>query len=333
MTGRGRVIMRARTEIEHTASGRECIVVTEIPYMVNKAEMIKKIGDLVNEKKIEGISYINDESDRSGMRITIFLKHDASANVILNTLFKNTQLQMSFAVNNIALVNGRPMLLNLKDLIHYFVEHRHDVVVRRTRFDLNKAEERAHIVAGLVLALANIDEVIAIIKASADKNVACEKLMQAFELSDKQANAILEMRLQRLTGLEQDKIIQEYRNVIDMIADLLDILDKPERVRQIIEDDLIEIKNEYGDDRRSEIDPTGDPNFDPRDLIPRREMVVTLTRDGYIKSQQLSDYQAQRRGGQGKKAATMKLFRKRMDENGPYFLENQKREASVVWLC
>ena len=302
LTGRGRVIMRARTEIEHTPSGRECIIVTEIPYMVNKAEMIKKIGDLVNEKKIEGISYINDESDRSGMRITIFLKHDASANVVLNTLFKNTQLQMSFAVNNIALVNGRPMLLNLKDLIHYFVEHRHDVVVRRTRFDLKKAQERLHIVQGLLIAQDNIDEVVHIIRSSKNIDEAKSTLMERFGLSDIQASAIVDMRLRALTGLEHDKLEAERKDLESQISYLTEVLGSVDRQMQIIKDELREMKEKYGDERRTEIIYSSE-EFNPEDFYADDDMVITISHMGYIKRTPLAEYRTQNRGGVGVKGS------------------------------
>ncbi len=302
LTGRGRVIMRARTEIEHTPGGRECIIVTEIPYMVNKAEMIKKIGDLVNEKKIEGISYINDESDRSGMRITIFLKHDASANVVLNTLFKNTQLQMSFAVNNIALVNGRPMLLNLKDLIHYFVEHRHDVVVRRTRFDLKKAQERLHIVQGLLIAQDNIDEVVHIIRSSKNIDEAKSTLMERFGLSDIQASAIVDMRLRALTGLEHDKLEAERKDLESQIAYLTEVLGSVDKQMQIIKDELLEMKEKYGDERRTEIIYSSE-EFNPEDFYADDDMVITISHMGYIKRTPLAEYRTQNRGGVGVKGS------------------------------
>ena len=302
LTGRGRVIMRARTEIEHTPSGRECIIVTEIPYMVNKAEMIKKIGDLVNEKKIEGISYINDESDRSGMRITIFLKHDASANVVLNTLFKNTQLQMSFAVNNIALVNGRPMLLNLKDLIHYFVEHRHDVVVRRTRFDLKKAQERLHIVQGLLIAQDNIDEVVRIIRSSKNIDEAKSTLMERFGLSDIQASAIVDMRLRALTGLEHDKLEAERKDLESQISYLTEVLGSVDKQMQIIKDELLEMKEKYGDERRTEIIYSSE-EFNPEDFYADDDMVITISHMGYIKRTPLAEYRTQNRGGVGVKGS------------------------------
>lgn len=302
LTGRGRVIMRARTDIEHTASGRPCIVVSEIPYMVNKAEMIKKIGEMVNEKKLEGISYINDESDRSGLRITIFLKHDASPNVILNTLFKNTQLQMSFAVNNIALVNGRPMLLNLKDLIRYFVEHRHDVVVRRARFDLKKAKDRLHIVQGLLIAQDNIDEVVHIIRSSKNIDEAKSTLMERFGLSEIQATAIVDMRLRALTGLERDKLESERRDLESQIEYLTNVLGSVEMQMQIIKDELIEMKEKYGDERRTEIIYSSE-EFNPEDFYADDDMVITISHMGYIKRTPLAEYRTQNRGGVGVKGS------------------------------
>ncbi|MBN2867948.1 MAG: DNA topoisomerase 4 subunit A, partial [Flavobacteriaceae bacterium] len=247
-TGRGRIVMRGKANVEEV-NGRECIVVTEIPYQVNKADMIKKTADLVNDKKLEGISTIRDESDRNGMRVVYVLKRDAIPNIVLNKLYKYTALQSSFSVNNIALVNGRPELLNLKDLIYHFVEHRHDVVVRRTKYELRKAEERAHILEGLIIASDNIDEVIAIIRASSNADEARQKLMDRFELSEIQAKAIVDMRLRQLTGLEQDKLRSEYEEIIKTIADLKDILEKKERRMNIIKEELIEVKDKYGDER------------------------------------------------------------------------------------
>ena len=302
LTGRGRVLMRARTEIETTASGRECIIVSEIPYMVNKAEMIKKIGELVNEKKIEGISYINDESDRNGMRITIFLKHDASANVVLNTLFKNTQLQTSFAVNNIALVNGRPMLLNLKDLIKHFVEHRHDVIVRRTRFDLKKAQDRMHIVQGLLIAQDNIDEVVHIIRSSKNIDEAKSTLMERFGLSEIQSAAIVDMRLRALTGLERDKLEAERNELERQIAYFNDVLGSVEMQMQIVKDELIEMKQTYGDERRTEIIYSSE-EFNPEDFYADDDMVITISHLGYIKRTPLAEYRTQNRGGVGVKGS------------------------------
>ncbi len=302
LTGRGRVLMRARTEIETTASGRECIIVSEIPYMVNKAEMIKKIGELVNEKKIEGISYINDESDRNGLRITIFLKHDASANVVLNTLFKNTQLQTSFAVNNIALVNGRPMLLNLKDLIKHFVEHRHDVIVRRTRFDLKKAQDRMHIVQGLLIAQDNIDEVVHIIRSSKNIDEAKSTLMKRFGLSDIQAAAIVDMRLRALTGLERDKLEAERNELERQIAYFNDVLGSVDMQMQIVKDELTEMKRTYGDERRTEIIYSSE-EFNPEDFYADDDMVITISHLGYIKRTPLAEYRTQNRGGVGVKGS------------------------------
>ena len=302
LTGRGRVIMRARTEIETTASGRECIVVTEIPYMVNKAEMIKKIGTMVNEKKLEGISYINDESDRKGLRIVIFVKKDASANVVLNTLFKNTELQTSFAVNNIALVNGRPMLLNLKDMIKHFVEHRHDVVVRRTRFDLKKAQERMHIVKGLIIAQENIDEIVQIIKSSRSTDVAKQSLQERFGLSEIQSTAIVEMRLRQLTGLEREKLEAEHAELERKINYLNDVLASVDLQMQIIKDELQEIKQKYGDERRSEIVYSSE-EFNPEDFYADDDMVITISHMGYIKRTPLAEYRTQNRGGVGVKGS------------------------------
>ena len=302
LTGRGRVLMRARTEIETTASGRECIIVSEIPYMVNKAEMIKKIGELVNEKKIEGISYINDESDRNGLRITIFLKHDASANVVLNTLFKNTQLQTSFAVNNIALVNGRPMLLNLKDLIKHFVEHRHDVIVRRTRFDLKKAQDRMHIVQGLLIAQDNIDEVVHIIRSSKNIDEAKSTIMERFGLSDIQAAAIVDMRLRALTGLERDKLEAERNELERQIAYFNDVLGSVDMQMQIVKDELTEMKRTYGDERRTEIIYSSE-EFNPEDFYADDDMVITISHLGYIKRTPLAEYRTQNRGGVGVKGS------------------------------
>ena len=302
LTGRGRVVMRAKTEIEHTATGRECIVVTEIPYMVNKAEMIKKIADLINEKKIEGISYINDESDRSGMRIVIILKQDAVASVVLNTLYKNTPLQTSFAVNNIALVNGRPQLLNLKDLIRHFINHRHDVVVRRTRYDLRKAEERLHIVLGLLIAQDNIDEVIRIIRAAKSVDEAKENLSARFGLSDLQSAAIVEMRLRALTGLERGKLIAERDELQRLIAYYNDVLANESMQMQIIKDELLEMKEKYGDERRSEIIYASE-EFNPEDFYADEDMVITNSHMGYIKRTSLAEYRTQNRGGVGAKGS------------------------------
>ena len=301
-TGRGRVVLRANANVE-TVRDRECIVVTEIPYQVNKAEMIRKTAELVNEKKIEGISNIRDESDRNGMRVVYVLKRDAIPNIVLNKLFKYTALQSSFSVNNIALVEGRPQLLNLKQLIHYFVEHRHEVVVRRTKYELKKAEERAHILEGLIIASDNIDEVIAIIRGSANPEQARENLISKFELSEIQAKAIVEMRLRQLTGLEQDKLRSEYDDLLKTISDLKDILDKKDRRMDIIKNELIEVKEKYGDDRRSKIEYAGG-NFSIEDMIPDDKMVITISHAGYVKRTPLSDYKTQNRGGVGQKAST-----------------------------
>ncbi|WBU88612.1 DNA gyrase subunit A [Cellulophaga omnivescoria] len=301
-TGRGRVVMRAKATFEEV-QGRECIVVTEIPYQVNKADMIKKTADLINDKKIEGISTIRDESDRNGMRIVYILKRDAIPNIVLNTLFKYTALQTSFSVNNIALVNGRPQLLNVKEMIHYFVEHRHEVVVRRTKFELKKAEDRAHILEGLIIASDNIDEVIAIIRGSSNADEARENLIKRFELSEIQAKAIVEMRLRQLTGLEQDKLRAEYDEIIKTIADLKDILANEDRRMQIIKDELLEVKEKYGDERRSEINFAGG-DLSIEDMIPDEQVVITISHAGYIKRTPLSEYKTQNRGGVGQKASS-----------------------------
>ncbi len=302
-TGRGRIVIRAKTEIELTHSGRECIIVNEIPYMVNKAEMIRKIADLINEKKLEGISYINDESDRNGMRIVIILKKDASANVVLNNLYKYSSLQTSFGVNNIALVKGRPKTLNTKDLIHHFVNHRHEIIIRRTRFELDQAEKRAHILEGLIIASDNIDEVIAIIKASQTPDMAREKLMERFGLSEIQSRAIVEMRLRQLTGLEQEKLRAEYQDVMALIERLKNILSSTELQMQIIKDELLEIKEKYGDARRTEIVPNAE-EFNPEDFYADEEMVITISHMGYIKRTPLTEFRRQARGGTGAKGGT-----------------------------
>ncbi len=302
LTGRGRVVMRAKTEIEHTATGRECIVITEIPYMVNKADMIKKIADMINEKKIDGISYINDESDRNGMRIVIILKTDAVSSVVLNTLFKMSPLQTSFAVNNIALVNGRPMMLNLRDLIKHFVEHRHDVIVRRTRFDLRKAQERMHVVEGLLIAQDNIDEVIHIIRAAKNPDEAKRNLIERFNLSDIQAAAIIEMRLRALTGLEHDKLTAERDELQRQINYFNEVLASRDLQMQIIKDELLEIKEKYGDERRSEIVYSSE-EFNPEDFYADEEMVITISHLGYIKRTPLTEYRTQNRGGVGAKGS------------------------------
>ena len=300
-TGRGRIVMRAKIGFEEV-DGRECIIVTEIPYQVNKADMIKRTADLVNDKKIEGIANIRDESDRNGMRIVYILKRDATPNVVLNTLYKFTQLQSSFSVNNIALVKGRPQMLNLKDMIHYFVEHRHDVVIRRTQFELRKAEERAHILEGLIIASDNIDEVIALIKASRNTEEAREKLIERFKLSDIQSRAIVEMRLRQLTGLEQDKLRAEYDEIMKLIAHLQALLADVNLRIALIKEELVEIRDKYGDDRRSLIEYSGG-DVSIEDLIADENVVITISHAGYIKRTNLSEYKTQNRGGVGQKSA------------------------------
>ena len=301
-TGRGRVVMRGKATFEEV-NGRECIIVTEIPYQVNKADMIQKTAQLVNDKKIEGISNIRDESDRKGMRIVYILKRDAIPNIVLNKLYKYTQLQSSFSVNNIALVNGRPMLLNLKEMIKYFVDHRHDVVVRRTKYDLRKAEERAHILDGLIIASDNIDKVIEIIKSSSNADNARENLIKEFSLSEVQAKAIVEMRLRQLTGLEQDKLRNEHAELLELIKDLKDILDNKERRMSIIKEELIEIKEKHGDERRSVIEFAGG-ELSIEDMIPDEKVVITISHAGYIKRTPLAEYKTQNRGGVGQKGST-----------------------------
>ncbi|AMD85551.1 DNA gyrase subunit A [Capnocytophaga haemolytica] len=300
-TGRGRVIIRAKANIEEV-KGRECIVVTEIPYQVNKALMIKQTSELVKEGKLDGVADIKDESSRGNTRIIYILKRDAVANVVLNNLFKHTPLQTSFSVNNIVLVNGRPQLLNLKDLVHYFVEHRYDVVYRRTEFELRKAKERAHILEGLIIASDNIDEVIAIIRSSKSPDEARTRLMERFELTDIQSRAIVEMRLRQLTGLEQDKLRAEYEEVKALILDLEDILAKKERRTEIIKQELLEVKEKFGDERRSVIEYAGG-EFSVEDMIPDDNMVITITHAGYIKRTPLNEYKTQNRGGVGQKAS------------------------------
>jgi DNA gyrase subunit A len=301
-TGRGKIVMRAKTEIELTSSGREKIIVTEIPYLVNKAEMIRKTADLINEKKIEGISFINDESDRNGMRIVIILKKDANSGVILNLLLKYTQLQSSFNVNNIALVNGRPRTLNLKQIISYFVRHRHEIVVRRTRYELDQAEKRAHILEGLLIALDNLDAVIALIRGSQTPEIAKDGLMEQFGLTEVQAKAILDMRLQRLTGLEREKIREEYEELQRMIEYYNKVLADESLRMQIIKDELLEIKEKYGDKRRTEIVPNAE-EFNPEDFYADENMVITISHLGYIKRTPLTEYRTQSRGGVGSKGS------------------------------
>ncbi|WP_179349573.1 DNA gyrase subunit A [Winogradskyella pacifica] len=301
-TGRGRIVMRAKAIIEEV-QGRECIIVSEIPYQVNKADMIKKTADLVNEKKMDGIASIRDESDRNGMRIVYVLKRDAIPNIVLNKLYKYSALQTSFSVNNIALVNGRPQLLNLKELIHYFVEHRHDVVVRRTTYELRKAEERAHILEGLIIASDNIDEVIKIIRASSNAEEARNSLIERFKLSEIQAKAIVEMRLRQLTGLEQDKLRSEYDDIMKTIIDLKDILDRKDRRMAIIKEELEVVRDKYGDERRSIIEYAGG-DLSIEDMIPDAQVVITISHAGYIKRTLLTEYKTQHRGGVGQKAST-----------------------------
>ncbi|MBQ8580894.1 MAG: DNA gyrase subunit A [Alistipes sp.] len=302
LTGRGRVVMRAKTEIETTPSGRECIVVTEIPYMVNKAEMIKKIADMINDKKLEGISYINDESDRSGLRIVIIVKQDALASVVLNNLYKNTPLQTSFAVNNIALVNGRPQLLPMRDLVMHFVNHRHNVVVRRTQYDKRKAEERLHIVKGLLVAQDNIDEIVHIIRSSRTPDEAKQRMMERFELDEIQVSAIIEMRLRALTGLEHGKLMAERDELMAFIQRMTDILASEALQLEVVKNELLEIKEKYGDERRTEIVYAAE-EFNPEDFYANEDVVITISHMGYIKRTPLAEYRAQHRGGIGVKGS------------------------------
>ncbi len=333
-TGRGRIVMRARTEIEHTHSGRECIVVTEIPYQVNKAEMIRQIADMINEKKIDGISYINDESDRRGTRIVIILKSDAVASVVLNTLFKHSQLQTSFPVNNIALVNGRPVLLNLKDLIRHFVDHRHDIVERRTRYDLDQAEKRAHILSGLLIALDHIDEIIAIIRGSQTPDMAKAALMERFGLSEVQAQAIIDMRLRALTGLERSKLEEEYAQLLERIEYYNRVLASREMRLGIVKEEMLEIKEKYGDERRTEIVMSAE-EFNPEDFYADDEMVITISHMGYIKRTPLAEYRTQHRGGVGMKGSATRdedfiehIYVASMHDTMPFFTEKGRR----YWL-
>ena len=301
-TGRGRVVMRGKAIFEEV-NGRECIIVTEIPYLVNKSDMIQKTAQLINDKKIDGISNIRDESDRKGMRIVYVLKKDAIPNIVLNKLFKHTSLQSSFSVNNIALVNGRPKLLNLKEMIVHFVEHRHEVVVRRTKFELKKAEDRAHILQGLIIASDNIDDMISIIKASKNADDARENLIKKYDLSENQSKAIVEMRLRQLTGLEQDKLRNEYDDLVNLIKDLKDILANKDRRMSIIKDELLEIKNSHGDERKSIIEFSGG-ELSIEDMIPDEKVVLTISHAGYIKRTSLSEYKTQNRGGVGQRGST-----------------------------
>ena len=300
LTGKGRVVLRGKAIIENVKD-RECIIVTEIPYMVNKADMIRKTAELINDGKIEGISTIRDESDRKGMRIVYVLKRDAIPNIVLNKLYKFTQLQSSFSVNNVALVNGRPQLLNLKQLIHFFVEHRHDVVVRRITFELKKAEQRAHILEGLIIASDNIDAVIDLIKKSSNADEARQKLEKKYKLSEIQAKAIIEMRLRQLTGLEQDKLREEYDELLKTIAGYKKLLDSKSMRMDLIKNELIEIKEKYGDERRSIIEYAGG-DFRIEDIIPNEKVVITISHAGYIKRTPLTEYKTQHRGGVGQKA-------------------------------
>jgi len=301
-TGRGRIVMRAKTEIEITSSGREVIVINEIPYQVNKADMIKKIADLINEKKLDGISYINDESDRNGVRVVIICKREAQSNVVLNNLFKQTQLQTSFNVNNIALVHGRPRLLSLLQSIRYFVEHRHEVVVRRTQFDLEESEKKAHILEGLMIALDHLDEVISLIRASKNPDEAKDNLISTFNFSEAQAKAILEMRLQRLTGLEREKIRLEYEELQKLITYLKSLLADEGLRMQVIKDELADLIEKYGDERRTNIVPDAG-EFNPEDFYADDDMIITISRLGYIKRTPLTEFRTQNRGGKGSKGS------------------------------
>ncbi|MEG1935848.1 MAG: DNA gyrase subunit A, partial [Rikenellaceae bacterium] len=299
---RGRVMMRAKTEIEITPSGRECIVVTEIPYQVNKAEMIKKIAELINEKKIDGIDYINDESDRNGMRVIIIVKRDAASSVVLNTLYKHTALQSSFPVNSIALVDGRPRMVNLKDQIKYFVRHRHDVVLRRLAFDLEKAKNRAHILEGLLIAQDNIDEVVSIIRSTQTPDDAKARLQERFGLSELQSAAIIDMRLRSLIGLEREKLQSEYNALMELIEYINSVLADPTLQMQVIKDEMLEMKAKYGDERRTEIIYAAG-EFNPEDFYADDEVVITISHLGYIKRTALSEYRTQTRGGVGAKGS------------------------------
>ncbi len=333
-TGRGRIVIRAKTEIEITSSGRECIVITEIPYQVNKAEMIRKIAEMINEKRLEGISYINDESDRNGLRVVIILKKEAQSGVVLNKLFKLSQLQTSFNVNNIALVKGRPRMLNLLQLVRYFVEHRHEVVIRRTEYDLDQSEKKAHILEGLIIAVDNIDAVIKLIRSSKTPDEARDGLMANFQLSELQAKAILEMRLQRLTGLEIEKLKIEYSELMKHIAWLKEILDSEEIRMKIIKDELIEVKEKFGDERRTEIVPNAE-EFNPEDFYADDDMLITISHLGYMKRTPLSDFRIQNRGGIGSRGSDTRdedflehMFHATMHNTMLFFTENGK----CFWL-
>lgn len=333
-TGRGRVVIRSKTEIEQTESGRAKIIVTETPYMVNKADMIKKIADLINEKKIEGISYINDESDRNGTRVVIILKKEAVANVVLNNLFKQSQLQSTFSTNNIALVDGRPKMLNLKDIIRLFVDHRHDVIIRRTKFELEQAQKRAHILEGLLIAIDNIDEVISIIRGAQTPDEARIKLMERFELSDVQARAIIDMRLRSLTGLERDKVKEEHAELLKLIDYLNQVLSDESLQMKIIKEELLEVKAKYGDARRTEIVPDAG-EFNPEDFYADEDVVITISHLGYIKRTPLTEYRLQARGGVGTKGVAARdedfiehLFVASMHNTMLFFTEKGK----CFWL-
>lgn len=333
-TGRGRIVMRGIATFETTKTGKDQIIVSEIPYLVNKAAMIEKIADLVNEKRIDGISEIRDESDRQGMRIVFDLKRDAIPNVVLNNLYKYSQLQSSFGVNNVALVKGRPMTLNLKDMIHYYVEHRLNVVVRRTNYDLREAKKRAHILEGLLIALDNLNAVIELIRASRDPEVAKNGLITNFNLTEIQAKAILELRLQRLTGLERDKIVNEYQELQKQITDLEDILSNEPRRRSIIKEEVLELKARYGDARRTRIEHS-DEEFTMEDMIADEEMLITISNQGYIKRTPLAEYRTQGRGGVGSRGVATKqddyaehVFMATMHNYLLFFTENGK----CFWL-
>ncbi len=333
-SGKGKIVVRSKIEIEQTESGRSKIIVTEIPYMVNKAEMIRRIADLINEKKIDGISYINDESDRDGMRVVIILKKEAVANVVVNNLFKHSQLQSSFAINNIALVDGRPKLLNLKDLIVHFIKHRHDVIIRRSRFELEEAEKRAHILEGLLIAIDHIDEVINLIRSAQSPAEAKEKLVERFGLSDIQSQAIIDMRLRSLTGLEREKVKEEYNELQKLIAYLKQVLEDKALQMKIIKDELVEVKQKYGDARKTEIIPDAE-EFNPEDFYADEEVVITISHMGYIKRTPLYEYKLQSRGGVGAKGSDTRdedfiehLYVATMHNTMLFFTENGK----CFWL-
>ncbi len=328
LTGKGRVVLRGKAIIENVKE-RECIIVSEIPYMVNKADMIRKTADLINDGKIEGISTMRDESDRKGMRIVYVLKRDAIPNIVLNKLYKFTQLQSSFSVNNVALVNGRPELLNLKQLIHHFVDHRHEVVVRRISFDLKKAEQRAHILEGLIIASDNIDAVIDLIKKSSNADEARQKLEKKYKLSEIQAKAIIEMRLRQLTGLEQEKLREEYNELLKTIAGYKKLLDSKSMRMDLIKNELIEIKEKYGDERRSIIEYAGG-DFRIEDIIPDEKVVITISHAGYIKRTPLTEYRTQHRGGVGQKATKTRLFKSTKCRISQWNLKRKKNASDLL---